>query len=296
MGPVRSVWARWLCHIRRGTGTLLVSATALDLHRLLKGSARAEVQWHADTGFRGVPHTWPYSGPNCCGTCLKSSKTCPNLPPLLECAAELPSPKPWTQIPTVTNSSQPVQAESEVSPLSKVQHLHRPVSAAGLEWALRYHDHHGLQGRWKRSRTKRRHWSTPGSRSPPGTNQMSKLMTPNQQVPLPLSPAPCPPPLVQVAGYQPGTGSKLKGRFRGTPTGSRSSIKPVRLGPKEMALGGNGCTVRTRCAPFGAITWLSHPNWTLTKRYYTATLAPGKRPRNGYHMSFLRSKLNLDCI
>ena len=37
-----------------------------------------------------------------------------------------------------------------------------------------------------------------------------------------------------------------------------------------MRPSGNGCTVRPRCATFGAITQLSPPNWTLTERYYTA--------------------------
>ena len=59
---------------------------------------------------------------------------------------------------------------------------------------------------------------------------------------------------------------------------------------------GNEYTVGARCAPFRAITQLSPPNWTLIERYYTATLAPKKQPGNGYHMSFLQSELNLDCI
>ena len=45
---------------------------------------------------------------------------------------------------------------------------------------------------------------------------------------------------------------------------------------------GNGCTVRAQCAPFEAITQLSPPNWTLTERYYTATLAPRKQPGNEF--------------
>ena len=42
--------------------------------------------------------------------------------------------------------------------------------------------------------------------------------------------------------------------------------------------GGNGCTVRARCAPFGAISQLSAPNWTPTERQQTATLEPKKHP------------------
>ena len=54
------------------------------------------------------------------------------------------------------------------------------------------------------------------------------------------------------------------------------------LRPEIQKLSGNGCTVHARCAPFGAITKLSTPLWTLTERYYTATLAPRKQPRNEF--------------
>ena len=46
-----------------------------------------------------------------------------------------------------------------------------------------------------------------------------------------------------------------------------------------LRLCGNGCTVRPRCATFGAITQLSTPNWTLTERYYW-------HPKNNQERSF----------